>query len=87
MHVIEVIPCTSSPCQHDGECQDTAHGFKCKCLANYQGEVCSGRYYTISVNKCNFQGNANAPIHLYFKTLFLNNSGIRDDMNMKIIGK
>jgi len=80
VHVIEVIPCTSSPCQHDGECEDTAHGFKCKCIDNYQGEVCSGRYYTISVSKCTFQGNtracvyacaiahSNTCIHLYFKT-------------------
>jgi len=42
--VIDYIPCTSNPCEHDAWCVNNKKGYKCNCYGNYEGTTCSGRY-------------------------------------------
>ncbi|XP_072050958.1 neuronal pentraxin-1-like, partial [Amphiura filiformis] len=37
---IDIDECTSSPCQHGGECVDDINGFICHCLPGFSGQIC-----------------------------------------------
>ena len=46
VYVIDLNACKSSPCENDGSCGNTGHGFQCKCIGNYKGLTCNRRYYS-----------------------------------------
>ena len=52
VYVIDLNACMSSPCENDGSCINTAHGFECKCKGNFKGLTCTRRYYSNMF--CNF---------------------------------
>uniref|UniRef100_A0A8C0U1V8 Protein Z, vitamin K dependent plasma glycoprotein n=1 Tax=Cyanistes caeruleus TaxID=156563 RepID=A0A8C0U1V8_CYACU len=33
--------CSSSPCQHNGVCEDSIRGYTCTCAEGYEGENCA----------------------------------------------
>ena len=45
----EVYECTSHPCQNNGTCTDLVDGFRCDCVAGYEGVSC-GIGMLISIN-------------------------------------
>ncbi|NXO04595.1 PROZ protein, partial [Rhinopomastus cyanomelas] len=42
--------CSSSPCQHNGVCQDSIRGYTCTCTEGYEGENCA-----FAKNECHHQ--------------------------------
>ena len=47
MCVADFNACISSPCRHNGQCDITSQGFKCRCNGSYDGPTCSGMYCAI----------------------------------------
>ncbi|XP_069734129.1 vitamin K-dependent protein Z [Phaenicophaeus curvirostris] len=43
--------CSSSPCQHNGLCEDNIRGYTCTCAEGYEGENCA-----FAKNECRHQG-------------------------------
>ena len=37
---IDIDECTSSPCEHGGNCTDQVDGFSCQCPTGYNGMLC-----------------------------------------------
>ncbi|KAK4832798.1 hypothetical protein QYF61_025666 [Mycteria americana] len=42
--------CSSSPCQHNGVCEDSIRGYTCTCAEGYEGENCA-----FAKNECRHQ--------------------------------
>ncbi|NXX44485.1 PROZ protein, partial [Tricholaema leucomelas] len=42
--------CSSSPCQHNGVCEDNIRGYTCTCAEGYEGENCA-----LAKNECHHQ--------------------------------
>ncbi|NWT68207.1 PROZ protein, partial [Prunella himalayana] len=42
--------CSSSPCQHNGVCEDSIRGYSCTCTEGYEGENCA-----FAKNECHHQ--------------------------------
>ncbi|XP_039570026.1 vitamin K-dependent protein Z isoform X2 [Passer montanus] len=45
--------CSSSPCQHNGVCEDSIRGYTCTCAEGYEGENCA-----FAKNECHHQAKA-----------------------------
>ncbi|NWH56660.1 PROZ protein, partial [Geococcyx californianus] len=43
--------CSSSPCQHNGVCEDNIRGYTCTCAEGYEGQDCA-----FAKNECRHQG-------------------------------
>ena len=41
----EILECASSPCQFGGRCEDLINGYKCHCMAGFEGDNCEKREY------------------------------------------
>ena len=42
----EILECASSPCQSGGSCEDLINGYKCHCMAGFEGDNCEKREYS-----------------------------------------
>ena len=45
----EILECASSPCQFGGRCEDLINGYKCHCMAGFEGDNCEKREYKFSM--------------------------------------
>jgi hypothetical protein len=36
----DINECSSNPCKNDGACVDLVNGYKCTCVAGYNGDDC-----------------------------------------------
>ena len=41
----EILECASSPCQSGGSCEELINGYKCHCMAGFEGDNCEKREY------------------------------------------
>ena len=49
MFVTVFDACKSNPCQHNGRCDNTTGGFRCRCNEQHTGRTCSGSVIIIII--------------------------------------
>lgn len=56
-YILQVTPCSSTPCMNNGLCKVEGHGYICKCLDSFTGPQCTGEFK-------DFQQNSNDNLKL-----------------------
>eukprot|EP01052_Picozoa_sp_SAG31_P008962 SAG31_NODE_461_length_15359_cov_8.989253_1_plen_2385_part_10 len=54
---VETYECESSPCAHNGICEETTHGYSCECQPGYSGDNCETNIDDCSSNPCSNGAN------------------------------
>ena len=69
MNIAARDACKPNPCQNNGICRTSSHGFICNCRGNYGGTKCQCKYCLIPVHIWNiFSLNMGNGVICYIKT-------------------